>query len=104
MYYANAVDRLMQEGNGIEMVFVIRCSPVPNGPLSYMLGGMSVSAKEYVIGSTLIMYVDPYTHDHPRPRTCTRCFSSTPIHHPPSTTIHDHPRPSTTIHDHVTVE
>ena len=38
MYYANAVDRLMQEGNGIEMVFVIRCSPVPNGPLSYMLG------------------------------------------------------------------
>lgn len=59
MYYANAVDRLMQEGNGIEMVFVIRCSPVPNGPLSYMLGGMSVSAKEYVIGTTLIMYV-PY--------------------------------------------
>ena len=55
MYYANAVDRLMQEGNGIEMVFVIRCSPVPNGPLSYMLGGMSISATEYLIGSALIM-------------------------------------------------
>jgi len=48
------LDRLIQGGQGIEMVVLIRLAPFPKGPTNYFLGTTSVTWNEFLIGSIIV--------------------------------------------------
>lgn len=48
------LDRLIQNGQGIEMVILIRLAPLPKGPTNYFLGTTSLTWRDFIIGSAIV--------------------------------------------------
>ena len=48
--FLKSLDRLMDDGQGIEMVVLIRLAPLPKGPTNYFLGTTTVSFRDFFIG------------------------------------------------------
>mmetsp|Transcript_30926 Transcript_30926/g.69468 ORF Transcript_30926/g.69468 Transcript_30926/m.69468 type:complete len:487 (-) Transcript_30926:229-1689(-) len=48
------LDRLIEDGQAIEMVMLIRLAPLPKGPSNYFLGTTAVSVRDFTIGSIVI--------------------------------------------------
>mmetsp|Transcript_39459 Transcript_39459/g.79693 ORF Transcript_39459/g.79693 Transcript_39459/m.79693 type:complete len:281 (+) Transcript_39459:124-966(+) len=48
------LDKLIDAGQGLEMVVLIRIAPLPNGPTNYFLGTTSLEWKDFIVGSILI--------------------------------------------------
>lgn len=47
------MDRLIQDGQGFEMVLLIRLAPLPTGPTYYFLGTTSVTWNDFLAGNSL---------------------------------------------------
>lgn len=48
------LDKLIEAGQGLEMVVLIRVAPLPNGPTNYFLGTTAVTWKDFIVGSILV--------------------------------------------------
>mmetsp|Transcript_7202 Transcript_7202/g.16474 ORF Transcript_7202/g.16474 Transcript_7202/m.16474 type:complete len:397 (-) Transcript_7202:115-1305(-) len=48
------LDKLVSNGQGIEMVILIRIAPLPKGPTNYFLGTTQVTWRDFVIGSVVV--------------------------------------------------
>jgi uncharacterized membrane protein YdjX (TVP38/TMEM64 family) len=50
LHFLKNLDRLIDDGQGIEMVVLIRLAPLPKGPTNYFLGTTTVSFGDFFIG------------------------------------------------------
>jgi len=48
------LDLLIDEGQGVEVVMLLRLAPIPKGPANYFLGTTAVSVRDFTIGSCII--------------------------------------------------
>jgi uncharacterized membrane protein YdjX (TVP38/TMEM64 family)/Ca2+-binding EF-hand superfamily protein len=48
------LDLLIDEGQGIEVVMLLRLAPIPKGPANYFLGTTAVTVRDFAIGSCII--------------------------------------------------
>jgi len=48
------LDKLIVNGQGIEMVVLIRVAPLPKGPTNYFLGTTQVTWRDFIIGSIVV--------------------------------------------------
>jgi uncharacterized membrane protein YdjX (TVP38/TMEM64 family) len=46
-----SLDKLIDAGQGLEMVILIRIAPLPNGPTNYFLGTTSLIWKDFIVGT-----------------------------------------------------
>lgn len=44
------LDKLIRNGQGIEMVALLRIAPLPKGPTNYFLGTTSCTWRDFIIG------------------------------------------------------
>ena len=54
LHFLKNLDRLIEDGQGIEMVVLIRLAPLPKGPTNYFLGTTAVTFNEFLIGSIIV--------------------------------------------------
>ena len=48
------LDLLIDEGQGVEVVMLLRLAPIPKGPANYFLGTTAVTVRDFTIGSCII--------------------------------------------------
>lgn len=48
------LDKLIEAGQGLDMVILIRVAPFPNGPTNYFLGTTAVTWRDFLVGSMVV--------------------------------------------------